>query len=228
MCNVYVMIYNVKAGAVILLSGTLLLFSSFSCNPFSSDHRSEEKQLFDGKSFKGWEGDTLVTWRIRNGAIEAGSLSKMAPHNDFLVTTHSYRNFVLKLKCKLTGSEGFINAGVQFHSRRLTDPPYEMEGYQADLGPGYWASLYDESRRNTTLAQPDSALVMELLKPGDWNDFEIRSKNRHILVFLNGRQTVDYTEPDQSIPQSGLIGLQIHGAGKTLVSYKDITIKEEN
>ena len=68
---------------------------------------------------------------------------------------------------------------------------------------------------------------MKLLKPGDWNDLEIRSKNRHILLFLNDGQTVDYTEPDESIPQSGLIGLQIHGAGKTLVAYKDITIKEE-
>ena len=134
----------------------------------------------------------------------------------------------MRLKFRLTGSEGFINAGVQFHSQRLTDPPYEMEGYQADLGAGYWASLYDESRRNTTLAQPDSATVMKLLKPGDWNDLEIRSKNRHILLFLNDGQTVDYTEPDESIPQSGLIGLQIHGAGKTLVVYKDITIKEEN
>lgn len=224
------MIHNVKAGSAILLSSTLLLFSSISCNPFGSDHPdgSDEKQLFDGKSFRGWKGDTATTWRIHNGAIEAGSLKETVPHNSFLVTAHSYRSFILKLKFKLTGSEGFINAGVQFHSQRLTDPPYEMTGYQADLGPGYWASLYDESRRNKTLAQPDSVIVSELLKPGKWNDLEIRSKNRHILIFLNGGQTVDYTEADISVPQSGLIGLQIHGAGKTLVSYKDITIKEEN
>lgn len=31
-----------------------------------------------------------------------------------------------------------------------------MTGYQADLGPGYWGSLYDESRHNKILAAPDS------------------------------------------------------------------------
>ncbi|HRP55759.1 DUF1080 domain-containing protein [Agriterribacter sp.] len=225
------MVYIPKAAAVLLLRASFVLFIPVGCNT-STIHRvsadKNEKLIFDGKSFKGWEGDTVSVWRIRDGAIEAGSLTEITPHNHFLVTTGSYGDFVLKLKFKLTGSEGFINAGVQFHSQRLTDPPYEMTGYQADLGPGYWASLYDESRRNKTLAQPDSAIVSELLKPGKWNDLEIRSKDRHILIFLNGRQTVDYTEADISLPQSGLIGLQIHGAGKTLVSYKDITIKEEN
>jgi hypothetical protein len=38
-------------------------------------------------------------------------------------------------------------------------PSYEMIGYQADLGDKYWASLYDESRRNKTLTGPDSATV---------------------------------------------------------------------
>jgi hypothetical protein len=37
---------------------------------------------------------------------------------------------------------------------------------------------------------------------------------------------VDYTEEDPSVPASGLIGLQIHGGGKALVSYRDITIEE--
>lgn len=219
-----------KATVILLLGVSFVLFIPVGCGTsrFAPADESSGELLFDGKSFKGWEGDTLSTWRIRNGAIEAGSLNEMVPHNNFLVTSRSYGNFVLKLKFRLMGSEGFINAGVQFHSRRLTNPSYEMEGYQADLGEGYWASLYDESRRNTTLAQPDAATVMQLLKPGHWNDLEIRSTNGRIRIFLNDRQTVDYTEPDKSIPQSGLIGLQIHGAGKTLVAYKDITIKEKN
>lgn len=43
---------------------------------------------------------------------------------------------------------------------------------------------------------------------------------------INGHQTVDYTEPDANIPQSGLIGLQIHGGGKAQVEFKDIFITE--
>ena len=183
-------------------------------------------KLFDGKSFKGWEGDTLKTWRIENGALVGGSLITKVPNNEFLCTTRSYANFNLKLKFKLTGTEGFINTGVQFRSKRLTDPAYEMIGYQADLGDKFWASLYDESRRNKTLIAPEASLIKKILKPGDWNDYEVRAENRRIRIFLNGQLTVDYTESDASIPQTGLIGLQIHGGGKAEVAYKDIFIQE--
>jgi hypothetical protein len=183
-------------------------------------------KIFDGKSFKGWEGDTVKTWRIQDGAIVGGSLVTKVPNNEFLCTTRSYTNFDLKLKFKLTGTEGFINTGVQFRSKRLTDPAYEMIGYQADLGDKYWASLYDESRRNKTLIAPEASLIKKILKPGDWNDYEVRAENRRIRIYLNGQLTIDYTEPDESIPQSGLIGLQIHGGGKAEVAYKDIFIQE--
>lgn len=183
--------------------------------------------IFDGKTFSGWEGDTVNTWRIENGALTAGSLSITVPHNDFLVTTKSYSNFDLRLKFKLTGSEGFINAGVQFRSKQLKDPPYEMTGYQADLGPHYWASLYDESRRNRTLAAPDSLLLTKILVAGTWNDYEVNCANNRIRIYLNGVITVDYLEKDKSIPPEGFIGLQIHGGGKTIVAYKEIRIEEK-
>ena len=180
--------------------------------------------IFDGKTFQGWEGDTRKTWRIQDGALVGGSLTETVPRNDFLVTTRSYGNFILKLKFKLEGSEGFINGGVQFRSQRLKEPAHEMTGYQADLGAKYWGSLYDESRRNKTLVQADEGLIAKILKPNDWNDYEVHAEGPRIRIFLNGQQTVDYTEQDPSIPQTGYIGLQIHGGGKAQVSYKDLTI----
>jgi hypothetical protein len=45
-------------------------------------------------------------------------------------------------------------------------------------------------------------------------------------LYINGHQTVDYTESDANIPQSGLIGLQIHGGGKAQVAFKDIYLTE--
>jgi hypothetical protein len=101
-----------------------------------------------------------------------------------------------------------------------------MIGYQADWGESYWASLYDESRRNKTLAAPDSIQVLEWIKKDDWNDYEIRAENRRIRLYINGHETVDYTEEDERIPQRGLIAFQIHGGGKAQVSFKDITLKE--
>ena len=203
---------------------SIVCFSILSACICLSEKRQEV--LFNGKNFHGWEGDTVKTWRIQEGAITGGSLLEKVDHNYFLCTTKSYDNFVIRLKFRLSGREGFINTGVQFRSVRAAKPDYEMIGYQADLGDGYWASLYDESRRNKTLVSPDSMLIKKILKPGDWNDYQVRCENRRIRIWLNGRQTVDYTESDLSIPQKGLIGLQIHGGGKAQVAYKDIVLQE--
>lgn len=197
----------------------VLLILLFGCN-------KAEKSLFDGESLAGWQGDTEKTWRVEDGMILGGSLEVTVPNNEFLVTDRTYENFILTLKIKLTGTEGFINSGIQFHSQRLTNPSYEMEGYQADWGKGYWASLYDESRRNKTLIAPDSAQVQKWIKINDWNDYRVHAENGRIQLYINGHQTVDYTEPDQTIPQKGLIGLQIHGGGKAQVAIKDIFIEE--
>lgn len=181
--------------------------------------------LFDGRTFAGWEGDTGTIWRIEKGSLIGGSLTTTVPHNYFLSTKKSYGNFVLKLKMKLEGT-GFVNAGIQFRSLRAQKPDYEMVGYQADMGAKYWGCLYDESRRDKVLAAPDSTVQQRIVKLNDWNQYEIRCEGRRIRLYLNGTLTVDYTEPDQSIPTSGLIALQIHGGGKAQVQYKEIRIEE--
>lgn len=182
--------------------------------------------LFDGSTFNGWEGDTVVTWRIEDNMIVGGSLKNIVPENNFLCTRRAYENFVLKFKIKLVGNEGFINAGLQFRSVRAIHPPNEMIGYQADWGKGFWASLYDESRRNKTLAGPDKTKVLSWIHQNDWNDYEIRAEKSRIRLFINGHKTVDYVEEDSSIPLSGVIGLQIHGGGKAEVYFKDFNLKE--
>ena len=183
--------------------------------------------LFDGKSFAGWEGDTNKTWRIEQGEIVGGSLHATVPRNEFLCTTRSFTNFVLRLKFKLTGKSGFINGGVQFRSRRVQDPPNEMAGYQADIGdPEYWGSIYDEGIRNKTLAKVDMDAVNKVLKRNDWNDYVIQAEGRRVRLWLNGLQTVDYTEPEEGRVQSGVIGLQIHGGAVAEVRYKDLSLEE--
>jgi len=207
-----------------LLTSSVLAFTTLTLGPLQPAAQ-KPVPLFDGRTFTGWEGETKTTWRIQDGAIVGGSLSTPVPRNEFLTTTRSFGDFVLRAKFKLVGTEGFINGGVQIRSQRVKEPPNEMSGYQADLGDKYWGSLYDESRRNKTLVAPAAELIKEILKPGDWNDYEIRAEGPRIRLSINGRQTVDYTEADPKIPRDGLIGLQIHGGGKAEVWYKDITIE---
>jgi len=178
--------------------------------------------LFDGKTFTGWEGN-LEVFRIEDGAIVGGGMKQRVKRNEFLCATKEYDDFELRVKFKLLGKEA--NAGVQIRSRRIPNHN-EMRGYQADLGQGCYGCLYDESRRNKMLATADKAKLEKVLKREDWNEYVIRCQGRRIQLWINGLQTVDYTEPDEKIEQKGLIGLQIHGGGASEAWYKDITIQE--
>jgi hypothetical protein len=178
------------------------------------------EKLFDGKTFQGWEGNRRV-FRIQDGAIVGGSTEKGLPHNEFLCTTRTFRDFELRLQFKLMGAEA--NGGAQFRSRRIPNDP-EVIGYQADMGQTYWGCLYDESRRNKVLAAPPPELIRRILKPNDWNEYRIRCEGRRIRLWLNGEQTVDYTETDEKIPQEGIIGLQIHGGPPSEAWYREIAI----
>jgi len=182
--------------------------------------------LFDGKTFTGWEGN-LEWFRIEDGVIVAGSLERAIPRNEFLCTTKEYGDFELRLQAKLIGDGA--NAGIQFRSRRVPNH-HEVSGYQADMAAeddrNIWGALYDESRRNRMLVTPDQEALARVFRPNDWNELVIRCEGPRIQIWLNGHQTVDYTETDKSIESTGIIGLQVHGGPPSEASYRDIVIEE--
>jgi hypothetical protein len=192
------------------------------CYALSAAPANKPVRLFDGKTFAGWEGN-LNHFRIEDGAIVGGTLKERIPRNEFLCTRRDYADFTLSLKFKLLG-EG-ANAGVQFRSRRIPNH-HEVIGYQADMGQEYYGALYDESRRKKILAKPDPNELNKVLRRGEWNEYVIRAEGRRIRLSINGQQTVDYTEPDEKLEQTGCICLQIHGGPPSEAWYKDILIEE--
>ncbi len=184
--------------------------------------QSKTIQLFDGKTFKGWEGN-LNLFRIADGAIIGGTLKEPIARNEFLCTTQEYGDFELRVKFKLLGDPAKANAGIQFRTRRIPNH-HEVIGYQADMGQNYWGALYDESRRRKVLAAPDAEAVNKILKRGDWNDYVIHAEGKRIRLTLNGMQTVDYTESDDAIEQKGLICVQIHSGPPSEAWYKDLRL----
>jgi hypothetical protein len=180
--------------------------------------------LFDGRSLDGWEGDSSV-FRIEDEAIVGGWLTARVPHNFFLASRKEYSDFELQLEFRLSGDQ--TNAGVQLRSERIPDH-HEMIGYQADLGQEYWGCLYDESRRNRVLAAPDSDGLAAVLKKSDWNSYRILCEGPRIQLWINGFQTVDYSEDVAAIPRTGRLGLQIHGGPPGEVRYRKLRIREIN
>ena len=187
---------------------------------------SAQTPLTDGKTFDGWEGDTTQQWRIEDGAFTSGALDKKQARNDYLATKKVFGDFELTLKWKLQGTEGFVNGGVHFRSKRVPKGT-EVSGFQADLGAGYDGALYDHLRRSKVIQRPSKEVLEKARKPtGEWNDYRIRAEGSRIQIWLNGVQTVDYTETDPSVETTGIIAIQIHGNSNAIVSYKDIAITE--
>ena len=210
-----------------------LIFAGSLAGYFACSVSAEPVPLFDGRTLNGWEGDTKV-WRVEEGMIVGGTLTGN-PRNEFLTTKLSYYNLHLKLEYKLVGTEGFVNAGVQFRSVRLPQPENGMSGYQADIGAGHTGCLYDESRRQRFLARAGSGVeasgvkneseIKSLEKVGEWNTYEVHAEGPRIKISLNGKVTLDYTETDPAIDDAyGLIGLQIHGKSKAQVYFRNITL----
>jgi hypothetical protein len=178
--------------------------------------------LFDGKTLAGWEGDANV-FRVADGAIVGGGLDQPVAQNEFLCTEKSFDDFELRLKTKLVGQGA--NAGIQLRTARIPNH-HEVIGYQADMGEGWWGKLYDESRRNRVLAEPAATVDMsQVVRANDWNEYLIRCEGPRIQLWLNGTQTVDYTERDENIASSGVIAVQIHGGPPSEAWYKDIQIR---
>ena len=67
--------------------------------------------------------------------------------------------------------------------------------------------------------------LAKVLKKDDWNHYRIRCEGRRIQLWINDLQTVDYTEQDQSLEQTGLIAVQIHGGPPGEAWYRNLKLR---
>ncbi|HEY3899520.1 MAG TPA: PVC-type heme-binding CxxCH protein [Chthoniobacter sp.] len=186
------------------------------------------KSLFDGKTLDGWESPAPELWRVQDNCLTGGDGKIKIPYNDFLCTKASYSNFILHLKIKLTGDPktGFINSGIQIRTRR-NPTGHEVCGYQCDYGePSWYASIYDEGRRNKLMMKSNMDTLRSVIHLWDWNDYVMKADGPRIQTWINGVQGVDYVEAEHDIASDGIIGIQLHGGGNTVVQVKDIFIEE--
>ena len=66
-------------------------------------------------------------------------------------------------------------------------------GYQADIGKGWWGSLYHEHGRR--ILGKNKLKEGEYLKPEQWNNYEILAVGHRIWLAINGKVTVALRDP---------------------------------
>jgi putative membrane-bound dehydrogenase-like protein len=170
------------------------------------------KDLFDGKSLAGWDGDPKL-WSVDNGEIVGKSPG--IKHNEFLKSQMVAQDFRLSLKVKLTPNRE--NSGVQFRSEAL--PNGEVKGPQADVGAGWWGKLYEEHGRGLIWDKSGEKHI----KPDEWNDYVIKAEGPHVKTYLNGQLCVDLNDP--AIARRGIFAFQIHSGGAMEVRFKEIKLE---
>lgn len=129
----------------------ILIAALLLCASFSADAQKGFKKIFDGKTLKGWDGDTAY-WRVENGCL-VGEITptKLLKTNSFIIWRGGTPgDFELTLEFRITATG---NSGINYRSTQLTDIPFALRGYQADIdGANRYTGQNYEERARTTLA----------------------------------------------------------------------------
>jgi len=113
------------------------------------------------------------------------------------------------------------NSGIQFRSEAL--PNWVVRGYQADAAENnYWGSIYEEKGTRGILVNGWKGKAEKVVRPNDWNEYEILCQGDHIQLKLNGLVTADLHD---SARREGIIALQLHRGPPMEVYFRNIRIK---
>jgi putative heme-binding domain-containing protein len=162
-----------------------------------------------------FNGTDLANWRCKEGLwnVEDGQLvgkSNGLSRNEFLISDLIADDFHLKLEVKLVNNQG--NSGIQFRSREIDNR--EVQGYQADIGQGWWGKLYEEHGRGLLWDKPGD----DLIRPGQWTTYEIRAEGSKIQTWIDGKLAVDINDPDGD--RQGVFALQLHSGGPMEIRFR--------
>ncbi len=200
----------------------LLLFLGSINLSFSQGKDKGFVSLFDGKTFAGWKvnEEHPATFSIEDGTIKvAGDRTHL--FYEGTVGNHDFKNFELKLKAKtLPGSNSGIFIHTAYQATGWPDKGYEVQVNQTHTDWRKTGSLYSFSDVKENLA-----------KDNEWYEYDIIVKGKRIIIKINDKVAVDYTEPDP-LPEnrglkrlsSGTIALQGHDP-KSVAYFKDIEVK---
>lgn len=215
--------HSCRFGAAVFVAATLVLVLRPSGHGGAGLEEGFEP-LFDGRTLDGWDGNPKL-WSVRDGAIVGSSDGHSVDTNTYLIYGKPFSDFILRLEVRLRNG----NSGIQFRSQHIPGPGWVVHGYQADLSyagdRSAWGNFYEEKgRRRGIMATPDEGWqrAKDIVRVGDWNEYEILAQGDHVRLTLNGRVTFDGTD---SKTADGIIAIQLHSGPAMQVECRNIRIK---
>ena len=183
------------------------------------------RTLFDGKSFDGWKEWGEEGWTIEDGVIVGRCGPKKS--EGYLATLETWKDFRVRGQFRMLG-EG--NYGLFYHATiQLREDGYPViSGLQGEVAPEYpsptgW--IYESYKRGW-LEKPDmTRLAAWALRPGEWNEIEIRCVGNRITTWVNGVRAVNITDEGQQLFE-GSFALQLHTGGSAGIMWRDLNVRE--
>ncbi len=128
------------------------------------------------------------------------------PVSTYLVTDRTFTDFRLLATVKLVESEMHSGIAMWGHLAPEKGHPYTYAGLLV-MFPSNWG-FFDLHERGGLPV--DGGPAKAVGKQHDWNDLEILAQGNRVRLVVNGKQVVDYREPDLAYVRPGPIGLQLH------------------
>jgi hypothetical protein len=175
--------------------------------------------IFNGRDLAGWRPNrTPGAFTVTDGVLRVNALEGSS--HAFYVgeetgTFKRLKNFELEMEIR---SEPSSNSGIYVHS-----DPATAQGREHFLNKGYEIQL-----NNTVIEKKKTGSLYGIVdldtSPVDetkWFTMRIRVEGKRIGVWTDGRQVIDYTEPDsvQSLPSRASRRIDPNGGGIAIQAH---------
>lgn len=187
--------------------------------------------MFNGRDLAGWKSneEVLGVFTVVDGVLRVSGgrahLFYMGPEG-----TATFRNF--EFKAKVMTMPG-ANSGIYFHTQ-FEEKGWPSKGYECQVN----TSHYDRSKTGG-LYGVKNILDEAPSRDNEWFDCYLKVEGRRIVIQINGKTTVDWTEPADWDPDQGklpkrysgrrlgegTIALQGNGPKQT-ACYRDLFIRK--
>lgn len=179
--------------------------------------------LFDGKSIADWKaGDNAESFSVDSGRIVVHGKTSHLFYNG-PVQQHNFKNF--EFKAQVMTMPG-ANSGIYFHTE-YQQGGWPKKGYEVQVNNSHT----DWKRTGSLYNVVDVREI--LVKDREWYTEYIKVEGKRVIIKVNGKTVVDYTEPEnvergkgqeERLISNGTFALQAHDPN-SIVYYKDIQVK---
>jgi type 1 glutamine amidotransferase len=178
--------------------------------------------LFDGKTLNGWKAsENKDTFSVRDGMIVVDGprshLFYVGP-----LGNADFKNF--EFKADVMTKPG-SNSGIYFHTE-YQETGWPDKGYEVQVN-----NTHSDWRKTGGLYAVQD--VREGVNDNEWFTEHIIVQDKRIIIKVNGKTTVDWTEPEDWKPPEGMPGRKISNGTfalqghdpKSVIYYKNIMFK---